>query len=123
MKLSKKMLLSEDWNLPKEINYKSVPDELPEKVIQFGEGNFLRAFIDWMFTKLIQNNLFDGKIVVVQPIPEGKIDEINNQDGLSTVILRGYKDGEFVEKKEIITCISRGINPYTQWDEFIKIPI
>ena len=56
-------------------------DEWPERVIQFGEGNFLRAFVDWMFDKLNKNGRFHGRIAVVQPIERGMADRLNAQDG------------------------------------------
>jgi len=109
-----------DFNKNGEIIFKELPDNLPERILQFGEGNFLRAFCDWMLTRLLGNGLYDGKIVVVQPIPEGRVDILNEQDGLSTLILRGYRDGKAVEDVEIINSISRGLNAYTQWDEVLK---
>ena len=93
---------------------------MPEKVIQFGEGNFLRAFVDWQFNELNKNGLFNGKIVVVQPLPDGMIETINEQDGLYTLLLRGLNCGKSVEKTEIITSINRGINPYLDWRGFLK---
>lgn len=92
---------------------------LPEKVLQFGEGNFLRAFTDWMIDEMNEKNLFGGRVVVVQPLPTGLIDMLNGQDGLYTLYLRGIEGGETIEKKKIITSISRGINPYSSWDEYL----
>lgn len=93
---------------------------LPEKVIQFGEGNFLRAFVEWMFHEMNKKGLFNGKAVAVQPIPFGRAKEINEQDGLYTLILRGIQQGQVIEKKEIITSLSRCINPYENYDELLK---
>ncbi len=90
-------------------------DHLPERVIQFGEGNFLRAFTDWMIHRLNKQGLFNGRIVLVQPIAEGLAGCINEQDGLYTLLLRGLQEGKIVEQKEVITSVSRGINPYTDW--------
>ena len=95
-------------------------NDMPEKVIQFGEGNFLRAFVDWHFNELNKKELFNGKIVVVQPMKEGMINLLNEQDGLYTLLQRGIKNGKQIEKTEIITAISRGINPYTDWNEYLK---
>jgi tagaturonate reductase len=95
-------------------------ESLPEKVIQFGEGNFLRAFVDWQFNELNKKGLFNGKIVVVQPLPDGMIKTINEQDGLYTLLLRGLNRGKPIEMTEIITSISRGINPYIDWKGFLK---
>lgn len=94
--------------------------ERPEKVMQFGEGNFLRAFVEWMFQKLEQAGKFSGKVVVVQPIASGMADELNAQNGLYTLLLRGLKDGKPIEKREIMTNISRAINAYTDWAEVVK---
>ncbi len=93
---------------------------MPEKVIQFGEGNFLRAFVDWHFNELNKKGLFNGKIVVVQPLEKGMIDVINEQDGLYTLLLRGIQNGVQIERSEIITALNRVINPYTDWQAFLK---
>ena len=94
--------------------------ELPERAVQFGEGNFLRAFVDWMLHRLNINGYFNGRVVVIQPIEKGTIAELNEQDGLYTIIQRGLQDGKPVNKTEIITSISRGINPYVNWKEVLK---
>lgn len=92
----------------------------PEKVLQFGEGNFLRCFVDWMFHQLNQKANFNGSIVVVQPIEMGMVDMLNEQNGLYTVYLRGLVNGEVVSSHETVNVISRGLNPYTQFNEYIK---
>lgn len=89
---------------------------LPERVLQFGEGNFLRAFVDWMFHQLNKKALFNGSVVVVQPIAEGLAGKLNEQDGIYTLLLRGLQDGAVTEQKEIINVISRSLNPYGDWD-------
>ncbi|SDI69971.1 tagaturonate reductase [Halanaerobium congolense] len=95
--------------------------DYPEKVLQIGEGNFLRAFVDWMFHTMNKKGIFKGRTVVVQPIREGRISNLNDQDGLYTLYLRGIENGEEVNKKEIMTAISRGIESYAQWEEFLKL--
>ncbi len=96
--------------------------ELPEKIIQFGEGNFLRGFIDWMVHEMNKQQLFNGRIVAIQPTPHGKVvPKLNRQDGLYTLALRGIHHGEVVESNEIISSISRGINPYTDWEQVLKV--
>ena len=94
-------------------------DAFPERVLQFGEGNFLRAFVDWMIGRLNAQGLFNGRVVVVQPIAQGLIPVINAQDGLYTLLLRGLQDGAVVESRELITSISRGIDPYANWGDFL----
>jgi len=113
-------LLNSNFAFPVDLKVPSSFGNLPEKVIQFGEGNFLRAFVDWMFHRLNEKGLFNGRVVVVQPIREGLVSALNEQDGLYTLILRGLKNGKAVETKEIISSVSRGINPYTDWEEFLR---
>lgn len=98
----------------------ALQEGLPEKVIQFGEGKFLRAFACWMIQQMNGKGLFNGRVVIVQPLPEGLIDTLNRQDGLYTVVLRGIEKGEKVERIEVISAVSRGINPYTGWPELLK---
>ncbi|MDU2064494.1 MAG: tagaturonate reductase, partial [Sporomusaceae bacterium] len=120
MQTLNQQLLSSSFSFPKDISYQAFPEKLPEKVLQFGEGNFLRAFVDWMFHQIIKEGKFAGRIVVVQPIAEGLVDRLNEQDGLYTLLLRGLENGKVTEKKEIMQAISRGINPYTNWAEYLK---
>lgn len=117
MQLDKK-LLSCTFKFPRDLE---VPrfQELPERILQFGEGNFMRAFVDWMVHQLNQQGLFNGKVVAVQPIPQGLVPVINAQDGLYTLFLRGIQNGQVVEKKQIISSLSRGLNPYDDWDGFL----
>jgi len=93
--------------------------QLPVKVLQFGEGNFLRAFVDFMIDELNEKGLFAGKVAVVQPIAQGMADMINAQDGLYTVVLRGYENKREVIRKRIVTCIDTCVNPYTDFDSYI----
>lgn len=89
-----------------------------ERVMQFGEGNFLRGFVDWMFDRLNKENDGDFGIVVVQPLPDGMVERLNKQDGLYSLYLRGLLNGEKTEEKRVVDCITRGINPYENTDEF-----
>ncbi len=65
--------------------------EMPEKVLQFGEGNFLRAFVDWIFNAPNARVNFNGKVVIVQPLQEGLVDLLNQQDELYTVLPARYR--------------------------------
>jgi tagaturonate reductase len=94
--------------------------EYPEKVLQFGEGNFLRCFVDWMFHQLNNKAGFNGSVIVVQPIDKGMVNLLNEQDGLYTIYLRGLKNGKAESTHEIIDVISRGINAYENFDAYIK---
>lgn len=91
-----------------------------ERVMQFGEGNFLRGFVDWMFDRLNKENNGDFGVVVVQPLAGGMVDKLNEQDGLYSLYLRGLLNGEKVEETRVVDCITRGINPYEQQEEFFE---
>ncbi len=93
----------------------------PERIIQFGEGNFLRAFIDWMVYNMNQKADFNSSVVVVQPLPNGMIDMLNEQDGLYHVNLQGLDNGNTVNSIELIDVISRSLNPYSQFGEYLKL--
>ncbi|ASA25124.1 tagaturonate reductase [Paenibacillus donghaensis] len=95
--------------------------QYPEKVLQFGEGNFMRAFVDWQIHAMNQQAGFDGSVVVVQPLANGLSQMLNDQDGLYTLYLQGIKDGEAVKEHEVINCISRTLNPYAEHDEYMKL--
>lgn len=89
-----------------------------ERIIQFGEGNFLRAFANWMIQEMNKNAGFDGGVVAIQPIDQGLIKMLNDQDGLYTLYLNGIKNGKAISEHEIIDCIQRGIDPYTSPGDF-----
>ena len=93
----------------------------PEKILQFGEGNFLRAFVDWMVDEANDEGLFQGSIVIVQPIERGMVDMINDQVGMYTLVMRGLENGEKTERAKAITSVSRGINPFEDFDSYIKL--
>ncbi len=92
-----------------------------EKIIQFGEGNFLRAFVDWIVWKTNAATDFNASVVLVQPIDRGMVDMINAQDGLYHLNLQGIDRGEAVDSIEMIDVISRGINPYRDYDQYIAL--
>jgi len=92
----------------------------PEKIIQFGEGNFLRGFVDWQIDKMNEEANFNGSVVVIQPQEGGLIDMLNDQDGLYTLYLQGMQNGKAVKNHKVINSISRAINPYRDYNEFLK---
>lgn len=94
--------------------------DAPERVLQFGEGNFLRAFVDYFIDMLNEKTGFNSKVALCQPIAPGLADKINEQDGLYTLYLRGFQDGAKVNKKRIISCVSRCLNPYNDFEEVLK---
>ena len=92
-----------------------------EKVIQFGEGNFLRGFVDWIIWNTNKKTDFNASVVVVQPIERGMIDMLNAQDGLYHVNLQGLDNGNTVDSIDMVDVISRCLNPYTQFEEYLKL--
>ena len=88
----------------------------PERVLQFGEGNFLRAFADYWFDMANEKAGWNGKCVLVQPIAQGLTQLINRQEGLYTLYLRGRQNGEKVDAKRVVSSVSRCLNPYEKQD-------
>ncbi|MDD6473854.1 MAG: tagaturonate reductase [Bacteroidales bacterium] len=106
----------------KELNKRTAPKSYaPEKIIQFGEGNFLRAFVDWIIYNMNQKTDFNGSVVVVQPIERGMVDCLNGQDCLYHLNLQGLDKGEVINSLTRIDCISRALNPYTQNQAFMSL--
>ena len=93
----------------------------PTKVIQFGEGNFLRAFIDWIIWNTNRKTDFNAGVIVVQPIDKGMVDVLNSQDGLYHVNLQGIDKGEPVDSIQMIDVINGGLNPYTHFDDYLAL--
>ncbi|MDR2038370.1 MAG: tagaturonate reductase [Bacteroidales bacterium] len=93
----------------------------PERIIQFGEGNFLRAFVDWMVYHMNHKVDFNTGVVVVQPLPDGMVRTLNEQDGLYHVNLQGIDRGKAIDSIEMIDVVTRGLNPYAQFDEYMKL--
>ena len=90
--------------------------DAPERVLQFGEGNFLRAFVDYFIDMMNEKAGFHSKVVLCQPIAPGLADMINEQEGLYTLFLRGFENGKKVNDKRVISCVSRCLNPYQDYD-------
>ena len=95
----------------------------PEKVLQFGEGNFLRAFVDYWFDLANEKADWNGKCVLVQPIAPGLSKMINEQEGLYTLYLRGSENGQKVDDKRVISSVSRCLNPYEKegFDQMMEV--
>lgn len=96
-------------------------DKLPIKVVQFGEGNFLRAFVDYVIDLLNEKTGLNAGVVLVQPLNGGLIPTINAQEGLYTLFMRGVAKGELIDKKRVISCVQKGINPYSDYGEFLAL--
>ena len=105
----------------KKNNYKGyLLEKAPEKVLQFGEGNFLRAFVDYFVDLMNEKAGFNGKVVLVQPIASGLTNTINEQEGLYTLLLRGRENGKKTERRRIISAVSRCVNPYEDYALFLE---
>ena len=110
-----------NYQVLKESGYDGyILEKAPEKVMQFGEGNFLRAFVDDFIDIANEKAGFNGKVVLVQPIAQGLTDLINVQQGLYTLYLRGSEKGKKVDDKRVISAVSRCINPYEHWDQVLE---
>ncbi len=107
----------------KKLNRKNtgLENKLPIKIVQFGEGNFLRAFIDYAFQKLNKELNFNAGIAVVQPIDRGLINMLNNQDGLYTLFMKGVKKGKEIQEIELISNIVKGVDPYTNFSDYLSL--
>lgn len=117
----------------KQLNYQTLQDQnypgyllkkAPERILQFGEGNFMRAFVDFFIDKMNETTDFNSKVVVVQPIPKFTTpdmgDFLNEQEGLYTLYLRGSEHGREVSSKRVISCISRCLNAYSDHEAVME---
>ncbi len=97
----------------------------PEKVLQFGEGNFLRAFVNYWFDLANEKAGWNGKCVLVQPIAPGLANMINEQEGLYTLYLRGSQNGQKVDDMRVISSVSRCLNPYEKagFDAMMEVAV
>ncbi|MEM9717688.1 MAG: tagaturonate reductase [Bacteroidota bacterium] len=93
--------------------------KLPIKILQFGEGNFLRAFANWIIQQMNMQLDYQAGVAVVQPIPQGTVSLLKEQEGLYTLYLRGYEQGEAKSQYEVIDCIQESINPYQEKEAFL----
>lgn len=105
------------------INRRNSPGRVhPDRIIQFGEGNFLRAFTDWQIDLLNEHTDLDAGVVVVRPRNSRPVRTLNGQDGLYTTLIRGINEaGELVNEPRLIRSINREIHPYQQFDAFLAL--
>ena len=92
-----------------------------EKVIQFGEGGFLRGFVDWIIQVTNENTDFNAGVVVVQPIEMGMCDKLEEQNCVYTHIMRGMKNGVPTVEKKLVDSISRTVQPYRDFDAYLSL--
>ncbi|WP_288243237.1 tagaturonate reductase [uncultured Chryseobacterium sp.] len=96
-------------------------EKLPIKIVQFGGGNFMRGFTDYIIDTLNKEAGFNAGIVNVQPTPNGSVHKLEEQDNLYTLFTRGIKKGETIDEKQVISAIQKSINPYTDYDQFLAL--
>ena len=92
-----------------------------EKIIQFGEGGFLRGFVDWILMEMNEKTGFNASAVVVQPIEKGMCDMLSSQNCVYTHIMRGLENGKPKTESKIIDVISRCVKPYDNYDEYMEL--
>ena len=90
----------------------------PVKVIQFGSGNFLRGFADWMFQKMNDSLGFNAGVTVIQSV--SKSDLLQSQHGVYTVLLKGIRNDEFVSEQLKVDVIQRVVNPTLDFKAFLE---
>lgn len=96
-------------------------EKLPIKIVQFGGGNFMRGFTDYVIDRLNKETGFNAGIVNVQPTPNGSVHKLEEQDNVYTLFTRGIRKGEIIDEKQIISAIQKSVNPYTNYDEFLAL--
>ncbi len=94
---------------------------LPIKILQFGEGNFLRAFVDWQIDKANEAGIMNHGVAIVQPIDKGMAGMLEAQDCLYHVYLEGVKDKKPVKDIRLVKCVQCAINPYEEYEAYERI--
>lgn len=109
--------------MPQSLNRKTAnaQSHYPERIVQFGGGNFLRAFVDWIVEILNEETGFNSSVVIVKPTPHGSYDPIDAQDGLFYVQLHGIQAGELITERKLITCVRRTVNPYEVYHAYLEL--
>ena len=92
----------------------------PVRILQFGEGNFLRAFVDYAVDVANEENGFDGSVAVVMP-RSGKTDRYSKQNDIYTVCLRGQQNGKVCKENRVITSVKTVISARDEYDAFMAL--
>lgn len=93
----------------------------PVKVLQFGDGNFLRGFADWMIDILNERAAFQGGVVTVAPLRRGRPAVSDEQEGRYHVVLRGLHNGQRVDEVRLISCLNEFVDPYNAHEKFLSL--
>ncbi|RNA63760.1 tagaturonate reductase [Chryseobacterium nematophagum] len=99
----------------------SLQKKLPVKILQFGSGNFMRGFTDYVIDRLNTETDFNAGIVNIQPTQGGSVHKLEEQDNLYTLFTKGIKKGKIIDEKQVVSAIQKSINPYIHYDEFLAI--
>ena len=95
--------------------------ERPVRVVQFGEGNFLRGFVDYMIDIANESGKFDGDIVLIKPIEFGSLDMFHEQECQYTVSLRGIVDGEAKVQNRVVTAVADAVDTYKEYEKYMEL--
>lgn len=101
----------------------NITTSYPERIVQFGGGNFLRAFVDWTIQELNDKADFNSGIVTVKVTANGTYEELDAQDGLFHVHLQGIQRGEMLNQTSLISCVNRSVYPYQDFDSYLALAI
>lgn len=93
----------------------------PIRVVQFGEGNFLRAFVDYMIDIANEKGVFDGNVAILKPISFGSLENFHKQNNNYTVVLRGKEKGQTVEEKRVVTCVEQVVDCTQDLEDFLQL--
>lgn len=99
----------------------ALTDKLPIKFLQFGEGNFLRAFVDYLIDKMNKEAGFNAGVAVIQPTQGGLVDMLEEQNNLYTLFIRGVKKGQIVDDQRVISAIQKSLSPYKHYQEYLEL--
>ena len=97
-----------------------IKQNYPVKVLQFGDGNFLRGFVDWIIDILNEKTDFKGTVQIIRPLRNNNDKKPLEQDGLYHVAQRGLLNEETISETRLITCIAGAIHPYLEFQHFLN---
>ncbi|WP_448191002.1 tagaturonate reductase [Azospirillum sp. sgz301742] len=92
---------------------------LPVTILQVGDGNFLRGFVDWMVDVANGAGVYRGGVAIAQPLGQGVAGLLQAQDNLYTVLLRGIEEGREVEARRVVSCVSDALNSHAEWERML----
>jgi tagaturonate reductase len=100
---------------------RAIQTRYPERIVQFGAGNFLRAFVSWIIEILNEQAAFASSVVVVKVTPDGSYQDLDEQDGLFHVLTQGIQNGAYVSETKLITCVKRAVYPYLDYQAYLAL--